>query len=268
MIDDLLGDLVGQRALARVPVSPLGQDGRVVQIVAEHERVLDDPAQAKRGQLVDGPGDVVRVVQRHLGGEGRFGLGHQPQPGLGRHAEVRLHERLIPPGSKAVLIVLPPLRAGHGAQARAHQRAVGQGDLHAADLGGVVAIGGVAESTLQRVAQHAAPGVARDRHPQGDAFAVQVFVEIEEADSRLDDAIGVLLVHLKDAVHPPHVQDHRAGDQRRRIAVAEVLAAGHRPDGHAPLVGDAQDRLHLFGRLRRYHRRGYVVRAVAGRIGV
>ena len=51
---------------------------------------------------------------------------------------------------------------------------------------------------------------------------LDVAIQIEVAHARLDQRVGVLLVHLEDAVHPLEVEHHAAGVGRRGAAVAQI----------------------------------------------
>jgi hypothetical protein len=86
-------------------------------------------------------------------------------------------------------VTLPLARILDRADAGADQRAVGKHHFHAADHLGVIAIRGVADAVLERVADHASPALRRARHPQARPAAVQLFLEIEEADAGLDKGV-------------------------------------------------------------------------------
>ena len=173
----------------------------------------------------------------------------QPQAHLGDHAEVRLHEGLVPGGSEAMTRGGPDGAAFHRAHAGAQQLAIGQHHFKSADVLAVVAA--EAEAAFQRVAHHAAPAIAGNAHFHRDLVAREVFVQLEEADSGFDDAVAELLVDFQDAVHPAQVQHHRARHARRGAAIAQVLAAGNRPQRQLVFIGHAQHGLKLLDAGRR-----------------
>ncbi len=236
--------------------------------VGQHGVVLDDLAPAQGGQGVDGGLQVRLLLEPHLAGHHPFRLGHQPQAELGHHAEVRLQEQPVQRRAEAALEQLPALAAGQGAHSGAHHLARGQHHLHPADLGGVVAIGRVADPALQGVAHDAAPPQRRGRDPKLQPPRPDVLVEVEERHPRFDQGVGVLLVDLDDPVHPAEVEHHRAPHPGRAAAVAEVLADGDRPQRDAVLAGDPHRRLHLFDAARPDRPGADEVLATPERIGV
>ena len=186
-------------------------------------------------------GDHVRAVAG--------GFRHQPDAHLRDDTEVRLRKDAVHVRTEAVLEQLPGVVARHRAHAGSHDVAAGQHDFHAALHHEVIAIRRVTHSMIQRIAHHAAPARVRHVEPQFEAVRLDVVVEVEVADARLDQRVAELLVHLEDAVHAAHVEHDGARQHRRRAAVREVLAARDRPQRNAGSVCGLDDRLHLLRRM-------------------
>src|SRR5690606_20805175 len=87
--------------------------------------------------------------------------------------------------------------------------------------------------------------------PQVEPALLEVVVEIEVADARLDQRIGSALVDLDHAIHALQVQHDTAGVDGRRAAAGEVAPGRARIEREAPRVGGADDGLHLLDRGRR-----------------
>jgi len=81
-------------------------------------------------------------------------------------------------------------------------------------------------------------------------------VEIEEADARLDHAVGQLRIEFEDPVHAAEVEHDRPRQTRRGGAIAQVLAACDRPQRRLVLVGQAHDGAHFLHAARRDGRAG------------
>jgi len=70
-------------------------------------------------------------------------------------------------------------------------------------------------------------------------------IQIEVAHARLDEAGGVVLIDLEDAIHPLEVHHDAPGVRGRGAAVSQIAARGDRVERNAVLVGDADDLLDL-----------------------
>ncbi len=264
---ELLADGVDHAVVERPgligPLRAGGGDIGRAEPVSDGGRLLQDPLAAERRQRVDQRSEVLGTVELDIQAQDRLGFAHEPHAGLGDDAEVRLDEQLIPGRAVAIAVELPGRRACRRPHPGAHQVAVGQHHFEAAELLGVLAVGRVADAAIQGVADHRAPAVAGGGEPQRDLVALQVVIEVEEADARLQQDGAVLDVDF-DLLHPGEVDDHRAGYPRRGAAVAEVLAPADRPERDALLRRDPDDRPHLLGGDRRHGRNRDVGAGVDG----
>jgi len=110
----------------------------------------------------------------------------------------------------------------------------------------VVAVGGHAVAAVERIAHDGAPAEGGHRGEEGELVLLNVFEEVEEGDAGFEDRIAELGVDLDDALEPAHVERHLLIVAGLWPAVAEVLAAGERPEPGAGLGRELQERLHLF----------------------
>ena len=127
-------DVIGQRAGLVVPLLARGQHRRAAQPAADGRRLLQQAVATDAGDQVHRPAQVIDLVQLEIEPDHGFRRGHQPHACLGDHAEVGLHEHLVPGRTESVTIEIPGGRTGHRAHAGAHQLAGGQHHFHAADL--------------------------------------------------------------------------------------------------------------------------------------
>ncbi len=260
-VDHRLGNRVG----AVVPLVAAREHGaeqdRVQDLRVHPDRVLE----GESAERVDQRPEVVvlphAAPERHVD----LRLGHQPDAHLRHDPEVRLHEELIGRRAEPALVEVPRAVALHRAHARPHQLAVREHDLHPARRGRPVdAVGHVRRAVVERVADDAAPAEICNREHELVAAGLDRLVEVEPADTGLDDRVGGLLVDLEHAVHAPQADDHGAADPRRGAAVTVVAALPDRPERHLVLVRHPDDLLNLLDRLRHDHRGGRVL--VPGRI--
>ena len=197
--------------------------------------------------VLDERHDVPPFRHEHGAAAVRFGLRHQPKAHLRDDAEIRLAEQARDIRPEAVLVVGPRGVVGERGHAGAHELAVRQHDLHAAVAAEVIAILAerVADAVIERVADDAAPtGVGRI-DPELELALLNVAVEIEVDDAGLDDRAAAPFVDGDDAVHALQIDDDAARQDRRRAAVAQVLARRDRVQRQLVLVRDAHDLLHL-----------------------
>jgi hypothetical protein len=250
---DRVDDVARDRSRLLPPLLALGehrsqQDG--VEDLRDH---ADGAVEHQDAKDVHDRRDVVVLPhpqpQRHVD----LGIGHEPHAHLRDDAVVGLHEELIGRRSQAALVDVPGLVAGHRTHAGAHDRSVGEHDLHPALHPHVDAVGHVGGAVVERVAYDAAPAEVRDRQHQAVVAGLDGLVEVEPAHARLDHRIAEILVDLEDAVHVAQAHDHRAAHARRRAAVAVVAPGAVRPQRHLVLVGDAHDLLDLLHRGRHDH---------------
>ena len=116
----------------------------------------------------------------------------------------------------------------------------------------MIAIRGVAEAALKRIADYTAapPALVWIFDHQVVAMFPDMRVELEVGHARLDERIAVASVDFEDAVHPcSQVQYDGAAGARRAAAVAEVLARRDRVQRDQVAVGDLDDLPHLLGRV-------------------
>ena len=79
-----------------------------------------------------------------------------------------------------------------------------------------------------------------------------MLVELFSRDPRLDDAIEILGVNRNDTIHVAEIEADAAA---RRVDLAFQRRSGAKADDRHALIGaQAHDLLHIFGRLRKYHR--------------
>lgn len=192
----------------------------------------------------------------------------QPKAHLGHYAQIGLGEGQIPGRAIAEGEEVPGVIALHRAHAGADEIALRQDNLHAADVLGVQSIRRVADAVVQRIAHDGAPAIARHRHPAFSAIALDMLVEVVEADPRLDDAVSQLVVIFEDLVHPAQIQDDAARQARRGRAIAQILAARDRPERNLVLVGEAENRLHFLHAAGRYRCRRRKIRFGAWRVNI
>ena len=180
--------------------------------------------------------------------------GPDPEAHLGDDAEIRLREDAVHVRPDAPFLVLPGRGPFARSGTRAHDLAVAQHHLHAADripaVAAVFAVG-MGEATLKSVTDGAAPGGVRDVHGQGQVVFLEVVDDVVEADAGFHQHGVVAGVDVEDAVHPLQVEYHAPGQDRRGAAVAEVLAGGNGIERHQVPVGHPDDGLHLLRRIRR-----------------
>jgi hypothetical protein len=101
----------------------------------------------------------------------------------------------------------------------------------------------IAAAIVERVADHAAPAGIRAVDPEIEFPVLDVAVEIEIGDTRLDKDISVALVDLEDAVHALEIEDNAPREDRCSTAITQILAGRDRIDRDAFLIGDAHHRL-------------------------
>ena len=176
------------------------------------------------------------------------GAGMQPHASLGYNAQIGLGEHLVPAWPKSEGEKVRGRIVLHRAHARPHNITVGHDDFHPAQIARMLAVGRIADAVVERVADHRAPGVAGNRHPQIGLFALDMFVQIEKADAGFDDAVAELVIEFENLVHAAQIEHNRSRHARRARAIAKVFAARDRPERRLVLVGKADDRLHFFGR--------------------
>ena len=164
-----------------------------------------------------------------------LGLRHEPEAHLRDDAEVRLREHAVEVRAEAVLVLLPGLRARQRAHAGAHELAVGQHDFHAAVRVEMVAVRvrRIAGAVIERVADDAAPARIRAVDPELEVPLADVPIEVEIADARLDERVGLRsstsrmrFMRLRSSTTLPE----RTG---RRAAVAEIAARRDRVERNA-----------------------------------
>ncbi len=108
----------------------------------------------------------------------------------------------------------------------------------------------VADAVIERVADRRAPARVRRVDPHLEIAVLNVAVEVDVRHAGLDEREVALRVDLEHAIHALQVHGHAAAHVRRRPAVREVLAGRDRVERDLVLVGGADDRLHLLGRVR------------------
>jgi hypothetical protein len=111
---------------------------------------------------------------------------------------------------------------------------------------------GVADAVIERVADDATPSGVRRIDPQLQIALLDVAVEIEVADARLHDGAAAPLVDGDDSVHALEIDHDATRQNRRRAAIAQVLAGRDRIERQLVLVGNAHDLLHLLDADRRH----------------
>ena len=256
---DALDRLLGEDALPLVPVRPVGEHRRRGDGAQDHRIAGDRAAEHQLAHDVHHRPEVVVARHHHPARQVALRLRHQPDAHLGDDAEVRLEEEAVERRPEAPPVHVPGSAVRDGAHARAHQLAVREHHLQPARVGGVIAVGRVAEAVLQGVADHAAPPEIGHGDPQLVARRAHRLVQVEEAHARLDDRIGGVAVDLEHAVHPPQVHDDGPAHARRRAAVAVVPALRAHPERDAVVVRDPHDRLELLDRLGLHDGGGLVV---------
>src|SRR5262249_49980418 len=148
----------------------------------------------------------------HRGRLHRLGPRHQMEAHLGDHAHVALAEQAIDPRPESPAVVLPALGIWQCTHAGAYDFPVGQHHLHAAVRAEVIAErrGRPAATTVERVADDAAPAWIGRIDPHIYIVLRDVIVQIEVADAGFDQGIGIALVHFEHAVHAFEVEHHAA----------------------------------------------------------
>ena len=179
------------------------------------------------------------------------GAGIKPKAHLRDDAETALAEEPGGIGAVAVAVFLPATRRRHRAHAGAHDLAVRQHDLHAGVRAEVVAVVAhrVADAVIHRVADEAAPARIRRVDPHVELVLLDVAIEIDVGDARLDEREVALVVADENAVHALQIDRDAAAHVRRRAAVGEVLARRDRVQRNLVFVRRPDDRLHLLRRI-------------------
>ncbi len=218
-----------------------------------HHRVGDDVGHAQRPQRLHRGDDVgllgIADDERLEGRRSR----HQPQAQLGDDAEIGLREDSVEIGTKAPFEHLPGIAVGQRSHAGAQHLAGRQHHFHAAREQEMLAIGRVADATIDRVAER--PGDrrrGRAGQPQRQLALVDVIIQLLVGHAGLDESGAQIGIDIENAVHAAQIHHHLAAIAGRRRAVAEILAGRDRPDRHPVLVADGHAGLHLLDRNRGY----------------
>ena len=208
----------------------------------------NDAVEPEHSERVDHRHDILLAPEHHFHHREGFRLRHQPDADLGDHAEIRLHEEPVERGAEGVFVERPGWIAAHGAEPGAHDFAVGKHDFHAALMSGVIAVGRVADTVLERVAEHAAPAWIGAVDPQRIFLVPDEFVEVEIGDAGLDQGVGQLGIDL-DGPHAAEIEDHRPLEAGGSAAIGIVAAERDGPQRQAIVIGDAEHSLSLRPRL-------------------
>ena len=160
------------------------------------------------------------------------------------------------------LVVRHPRHAG------AHHIAIGHDHLKPAQVARVQAIGRIADAVVERISEHRAPAITRNRHPQGRLFTGQMLIKIKETDARLNHTIAKLWINLENLIHATEIEHNRARHAGSSLPIAQVFTAADRPKRRLKLVGEPHDGLHLFSGPRRDGSGSWPQGLRAGRIDV
>ncbi len=233
---------VAEQRAQRALVEHLADHVRVGEIVDDLHRL--DQIVAPR--YPDQPGPVV------------LGLGHEPESHLGDDAEIALREEAGRVRAEAVAVFLPGVGVRHCAHASAHDFAIGEHRLDAADRVGVLAEERhrVAHAAIERIAEQAAPGDIGTVDPDLKALFPDIAVEVEVADTGLHEREVALVIDAQDPVHALQIDDDAAAQVGGGAAVGVVLTGRYRVQRRPEAVGDADDFLHLLDGCGRDGRRG------------
>ncbi len=115
---------------------------------------------------------------------------------------------------------------------------------------------GVADAVVQRIADGAAPARVGGVDPDLQPAVLDVAVEVEIGDARLNQGEMALGVDLQHAVHPLQVDDDAAADIGAGAAIGVVLAGGDRVERDPVPVGCPDNGLDLLHRVRANGGRG------------
>ena len=240
---------IGERpALRHWLGDPLRQDRERDEIVDQVHLRRDDAPEGELAVRIDDCRHVGLV--RDLKNEGLMTLRrrHQPDPGPGHHAQIRLGEQALEIRTDAPLMGMPGVKALSRASGADHL-AVREHDFQPAEVAEMIAVRRLAHTTLDRVADHAALRSAVDAvDPQLVAVLGKMGVELFIGHARFDDGVGKFLIDLEDAIHPLEDHNHRAvgaGECRRVTPVAPLAG---RPHGYAVARGDPHGGSDLLGR--------------------
>ena len=161
-----------------------------------------------------------------------------------RHdADVALREQPVQRRTEAVAVFAPCLRARKRAHACPHDLTVRHHHFQAAVGVKVIPIHAVrvADTVVERVPDDASPSGIGSVDPHLQLPVLNVSIQIEVRDTRLDNGEVPLIIHFDDSVHPLQIDDDRPGDVAGRATVSEVLACRDGKQRDAIAVRDLDD---------------------------
>ena len=100
---------------------------------------------------------------------------------------------------------------------------------------------GVTNTVVEGVSDDAAPSRIGAVDPDLQLPVLNVSIQIEVRDTRLDNGEVPLVIHFDDPVHPFQVDDDRPRDVAGRATVSEVLACRDRKERDAIAVRDLDE---------------------------
>jgi len=208
--------------------------------------VEDDGAAHEVGDGADEGHEVC--FEGDIDFDGGVGLrgGSKVDAELGDNAEVGLEEEPIEAGTKAAFVEGERFVVCHGAGAGPEELSGRKDYLHAALRLGVLAVGSVAEATIEGVAEDGSPANGGNGGPEMEALALNLVIEIEEGNAGLDDGIAVFAIDLDDAIHAVQIQNHGSLDDGTGASISQIPAAGDGPQRNLVCVGEPDNFLDLF----------------------
>ena len=113
---------------------------------------------------------------------------------------------------------------------------------------------GPADAVVQRVADRTAPARIRAVDPDLEVAFLDVAVQIEIGNARLDQREMSFIVDRQHAIHALEIQHDAAAHDRGRAAVGQVAAGRYRIQRGLVLVRNVDDLLHFLDAGRRERR--------------